>query len=127
MNYINYINHMNIKKLFLPFIVMLLLDFVYLSSTGWFFSNMIKKIQGTPIKLNIPGLIITYLVIFICYYYFIIKKNGSIFDAFMLGFTTYGIYEMTNFTIINKWNWKAVILDTLWGGILFGSTRYLTK
>ena len=120
-------NYINIKNVFLPFFVMLLLDFVYLSTTGWFFSNMIKKIQGTQIKLNISGLIITYLVIFMCYYYFIIKKNGSTFDAFMLGFTTYGIYEMTNFTIIDNWNWKAVILDTLWGGILFGSTRYLTK
>jgi len=120
-------NYINIKNIFMPFFVMLLLDFIYLTTSGKFFSNMIKQIQGTTIKLNIPGLIITYLVIFISYYYFIISKSSSVFDAFMLGLSIYGIYEMTNFTIIDKWNINAVFLDTLWGGILFGATRYLTK
>lgn len=34
----------------------------------------------------------------------------------------YGVYETTNYSIINKWEMTAVIMDTLWGGVLFAAT-----
>ena len=34
--------------------------------------------------------------------------------------------KCTNYAIFKKWNMTAVIMDTLWGGILFSLTRYLT-
>ena len=58
--------------------------------------------------------------------YFIIKPKRSISDAFLLGLVIYGTYETTNWAIFTKWSVKTVIIDTLWGGILFALTTHLT-
>ena len=36
------------------------------------------------------------------------------------------VYETTNKAIFNKWTWSTVLIDGLWGGILFGLTTFLT-
>ncbi len=59
--------------------------------------------------------------------YFIIKPKRSISDAFLLGLVIYGVYETTNWAIFNKWSVKSVIIDTLWGGILFASTAFIVR
>ena len=68
------------------------------------------------------GAIICYLLIIYGLNYFIIDTKKSIKDAFILGIFVYGVYETTSYAILDKWNMKAVTLDTLWGGILFALT-----
>jgi uncharacterized membrane protein len=51
--------------------------------------------------------------------YFIISANKPAFDAFILGFCVYGIFDFTNMAIFKKYNLKTAISDTLWGAILF--------
>jgi len=46
-------------------------------------------------------------------------------DAFLLGLTIYAVYELTSMALLKKWSWLTVIMDTTWGGILFGLTTYL--
>jgi len=46
---------------------------------------------------------------------------------FGLGIFVYGVYELTNRAIFKNWEWKTVVLDTLWGGILFTSVAYIYK
>jgi uncharacterized membrane protein len=45
----------------------------------------------------------------------------------MYGFSTYAVYDLTNHAIFEKYDWRFAIADTLWGGILFMSARYLLK
>jgi uncharacterized membrane protein len=47
-------------------------------------------------------------------------------DAFLLGLVIYGVYETTNWALFSKWSPMSVIIDTLWGGILFAATTYVT-
>ena len=47
-------------------------------------------------------------------------------DAFLLGLVIYGIYEFTNKAILTKWTYTTVVMDTVWGGILFASVTFLT-
>ena len=116
------------SQIVISFLVILLLDSIYIMLLSKnMFNNMMRAIQGTNIKPKYLAIIITYVFIFISYYYFIILKHGSIKDAFILGITTYGIYEFTNYSLFNKWNPTIVIIDTLWGGILFSLTRFITK
>ena len=114
------------KQLFISAIVMLLLDYIYLSSFSNFFNNLVRSIQGSKIKLKMSGAILCYLFLIIGLNYFIIHKKKSITDAFLLGLIIYGVYEFTNYAIIDKWNIKAVTLDTLWGGLLFAMTTKIT-
>ena len=59
--------------------------------------------------------------------YFIIIPKKSHIDAFVLGLVIYGVYEGTNYAILKKWPLKIVIMDTLWGGILFALTSFFVN
>jgi uncharacterized membrane protein len=44
----------------------------------------------------------------------------------ILGFVIYGVYETTTYALLKKWKLQTVMIDTLWGGILFGLTTMIT-
>ena len=117
---------MNLKRLLISGGVMLALDFVYLSAFSNFFNTLVRSIQGSPIKFKIAGAIMCYILLILGLNYFIIDNKKSIAEAFMLGIVIYGVYETTNYTILDKWNLQSVALYTLWGGILFALTTKAT-
>jgi uncharacterized membrane protein len=91
------------------------------------FSELIKRVQHSDLKLNYSGAIFTYILLCLGLYYFIIREGRSIRDAFLLGVFTYGIYEGTSYSLLNKWTIKTILMDTLWGGVLFALTTFLFK
>jgi uncharacterized membrane protein len=105
----------------------ILLDTIYLTLTRSITIPLIEKIQHSPINIDFFSLIIVYIFDILVLYYFIIFKNLSLFEAFLLGLCVYGVYEITNKSIFTKWNYSLVIIDTLWGGILFALTTYIVN
>ena len=108
-------------------IIMLTLDSIYLYSFRNLFMKQIQDVQGSPLTLNLVGAIPCYMILISGLYYFIIKSNRSVFDAFLLGLFVYGVYECTNLSIIKKWKLQTLVIDTLWGGILFATTTYVIQ
>jgi len=108
-------------------IVMISLDFVYLTLMKGYFSNQVKSVQGTPLKINYLGAAICYIFLITGLNYFIIKPRKSVTDAFLLGIVIYGVYETTNYALFSNWSIISVIIDTLWGGLLFASTAYVVE
>jgi len=108
-----------IKKYLLLSVIMVLIDYVYLSLVSGFFNKQISLIQNSNIKLNYPATILCYLFLTLGFYYFLINKKSTYMDAFLLGLVIYGVYETTNKAILKKWKWDSVIIDTIWGGTLF--------
>ena len=108
-------------------IVFISIDFVYLNVMKSYFDNQIKSIQGSPIKMNYLGAALCYIFLIIGINYFIIKPRRSVSDAFLLGIVIYGVYETTNLALFKNWSILTVIIDTLWGGILFAATTYLVN
>lgn len=117
----------NSLKLLFSAIVFVLIDSIYLHFIKDYFSKQIIRVQGSPIKLNIPATILCYIFLIFGINYFIIKPNRNIQDAFLLGLIIYGVFETTNMALFAKWSWTTVIIDTLWGGILFALTTYIIK
>jgi uncharacterized membrane protein len=117
---------MNLKNILISGIAMLGLDFLYLSTFSNFFNTLVRSIQGTPIEFNPVGAVLCYILLIFGLNYFIIDPKKPLADAFLLGLVIYGVYETTNYTILKKWNAKAVVLDTLWGGILMTLTTKIT-
>lgn len=113
--------------MWLLLIVLLILDAIFLYIMSNQFSKLILNIQRTPMKLNIGYALLVYVFIVIQLYYFIILKNGTLLEAFMLGLTTYGLYEFTSAAVFDKWNYKLAIIDTLWGGILYSLTIFIVR
>lgn len=114
-----------IKELLFLGLIMICLDYFYLNATKHLFNSVVKNIQGSNIKLKYNGAFLTYILMIFTIYYFIIQKKGTYIDSFILGFCIYGVFELTNYTIFNKWRPELVILELLWGGILFSTTHYL--
>ena len=46
-------------------------------------------------------------------------------DAAILGWVIYMVFESTNYAIFKKWKMETILLDGIWGGILFGLTAYI--
>ena len=116
----------SIKKIILITIIMLGLDTIYLGLNRHFFENQVSDIQGGKLELHIIGAIPCYILLVLGLYYFIIRKNADLIDAFLFGLVVYGVYETTNYSIFKKWRPITVIMDTLWGAILMTLTTALT-
>jgi uncharacterized membrane protein len=108
-------------------IVFIVTDFVYLNVMKDYFDNQINSIQGSPIKMNYLGAALCYILLIIGINYFIIKPRRSVSDAFLLGIIIYGVYETTNLALFKNWSILTVIIDTLWGGLLFAATTYIVN
>lgn len=110
----------------IPGFIMLLLDSIYLTSTAGYFKRQIMDVQKVPMKLNILGAVLCYLLLIFSLNYFILEPKKSVYEAMILGLVIYGVYETTNYAILKNWKLTTVILDGLWGSILFGLTTYFT-
>ena len=108
-------------------IVLIAIDFVYLNIIKDFFQKQIINVQGSSVQINYLGVAICYIFLVTGLNYFIIKPNKSVNDAFLLGLIIYGVYETTNYALFKNWSIITVIIDTLWGGILFASTTYIVN
>ncbi len=108
-------------------IIFITTDFVYLNIIKDYFLNQIKLVQGSEPKVNFLGVALCYIFLIAGINYFIIKPRKSVNDAFLLGIVIYGVYETTNYALFSNWSIISVIIDTLWGGLLFASTAYVVE
>ena len=108
-------------------IIFISVDSIYLNIIKIFFQKQIERVQGSATKINFLGAALCYLFLVIGLNYFIIKPRKSISEAFLLGLIIYGVFETTNYALFKNWSIITVIIDTLWGGILFAVTTYLVN
>jgi len=112
-------------SLLISAVLFVCIDAIYLNFMKGYFNNQIKQVQGSPIQLNLVGAFLTYIFLIYGLNYFIISKNRSVGDAFLLGIVIYAVYEFTNLSLLKNWHVLTTILDTTWGGILFALTTFL--
>jgi len=110
---------MKLYELLITSIVFISLDSVYLSLSKGYFQAQIKRVQGSPLEMNIAGLLLCYTFLVFGFHYFVIEKQLSLLDSFWLGILIYSVYEFTNYALFTNWSFMTVIMDTLWGGVLF--------
>lgn len=108
-------------------IILISIDFVYLNVMKGYFERQIQNVQSSSMKINYLGVAFCYIFIIAGLNYFIIKPHRSVNDAFLLGLVIYGVYETTNYALFKNWSLLTVIIDTLWGGLLFASTTYIVN
>jgi uncharacterized membrane protein len=108
-------------------ILFISIDSIYLNIIKGFFQKQIQSVQGSAIQINFLGAALCYLFLVVGLNYFIIKPRKSVSEAFLLGLIIYGVFETTNYALFKNWSILTVIVDTLWGGILFAVTTYLVN
>jgi uncharacterized membrane protein len=102
--------------LFVLFISFVLLDLLFFWANGPFLNKTIRSVQGKRTKIRISGAIFCYIALTLLMYF---TLSLDYFKTFGLGVCIYAVYEGTNYAIFEKWPLQMVVMDTLWGGILF--------
>lgn len=123
---INYKMRKFLREIIISTVTLLVLDGIYLYSNLRTFENQVINVQRVVLKARPVGAILCYLALIFGLNYFIISKNRSPLDAFLLGLVIYAVYDSTNYTIFKQWSPMLAVTDTLWGGILFAITTYIT-
>ena len=116
-----------IVKILIIMLTLASLDFFYLYSMRTIFDKQITEIQGSPISLDFFAGILCYIALGFGLYYFVLREKKPLLDAFLLGMIINAVYETTSKTFFKKWSYKIVVLDTLWGGILFALTTFVLR
>lgn len=112
--------------------VYLILDFLWIyNSSKYIYSPLVKNIQNKNINPKWYYAILAYIILLICIYFICIplyelyksKKYDNIrailYSFTLIGFVVYGVYNTTNATIFSHYPLKVVIIDSLWGTIVF--------
>jgi len=114
-------------KLLVSALGLVAIDFAYLSAIKGHFERQIAAVQGSPLRVNLFGAIVTYVFLIFGLNYFIIRPGRSAQDAFLLGLVVYGVYDFTSLALLSKWQLFTAVTDTLWGGVLFYLTTRLVR
>lgn len=114
-------------KLLVSALGLVAIDFAYLSAIKGHFERQIAAVQGSPLRINLFGAIVTYVFLIFGLNYFIIRPGRSAQDAFLLGLVVYGVYDFTSLALLSKWQLFTAVTDTLWGGVLFYLTTRLVR
>lgn len=101
-------------------IIMLLVDAVYLSLSKGHFANVVRSIQKSEMNIDIWGAMVSYGALIIAFYWFIVSRNAGIMDAMILGWVIYFVFDGTNKAMFKNYGWDTVLMDGVWGGLLFG-------
>jgi|688.fasta_scaffold340402_2 uncharacterized membrane protein len=109
-----------------PGIIMLAIDFIYLSFNKTAFEHQIIAVQRTALQIKWLGVVFCYLFLIFGLYYFILREHRPIIDAFIFGLVVYGVYDSTTYALLKKWDLGLAVMDALWGGVLLALTTFFT-
>lgn len=100
----------------LAFVILLLVDFLYLSVISGPALRMFQAIQGSPVTFNYAAAAIVYVALA---YLVTLPSIDSAAKAAAVGAATYAVYDFTNLAIFRNYTVKFALMDTAWGGALF--------
>lgn len=122
------------NKLIVSSVLLLVLDLIWLKGyMGNEYKKMIRKIQGSDMRVNTVYAILSYALMIIGLNVFVIpniNKDNLLFDSlkygFLFGIILYGVYDFTIGAVLKDWNLNLAIIDVLWGGIVYFLATYVT-
>lgn len=115
------------SQYFASMVSMLALDTLYLNMIKGHYAQMVMSIQSEAMKVKIIPVALCYLLLVVGLNHFILNENREIWEAFLFGFVIYGVFDMTNMAIFQKYRWDLAVLDSLWGGMLMSLTTIIVR
>jgi uncharacterized membrane protein len=101
--------------------VIFVIDLFWLNLIGGAYASAVEKIQGgRPMVARIIPAIVVYGALAI-----LVNRAESVRDAALIGSATYAVYDFTVATIFKDYPIWIGVADTVWGGALFGMSKYI--
>jgi len=131
---------LDVKRIGLILGVCLFLDALWLGSRFSYYQNLFVDIQKSPLTIRFLPALAVYILIALAIWYFVfqvasesVSKNPA--KAFAvgatLGFSMYGLYDLTNYATLKGYTLEMTLTDMAWGTFLSGTaasvTSYLLK
>lgn len=117
---------MDIRLAIKAITLLLLLDGLWITCMFDRYSATYQAINGKKLKVNIVGAVLAYgiiaIAIFFVLYPMIVQKTKTVhalLNGALLGFCMYGMYNATNYALIQNYDSVTAIIDTIWGTLLF--------
>ena len=114
------------KEIMVSSIILLILDGVFLWVNRHMFQLQVAEVQRVSMELKPLGAILCYPIMILGLYCFVLRQRKPVLDAMILGFVIYGVFETTNYALLKKWKIQTMMIDTIWGAVLFGLTTKLS-
>ena len=114
-----------VKLFFVVLILLLIIDTFWLGFfAGPKYKKSIPEIQGEPMVADMKMASLVYIMmsvlLILC-----INKKFTTKELFIVGFSSYFIYDFTNAAVFKKWDKLFGLFDSIWGGILFSLVGYI--
>lgn len=109
-------------RILLAAFLILLIDIPWLLLQGETFQKTVLSIQGSPLRFKPWAAIPVYLALG-----YLVLQQRSLTSAVLSGISVYAVYDFTTLSIFNNYPLEVAILDTLWGGVLFGIAYLILK
>jgi uncharacterized membrane protein len=103
-------------------LLMLVLDFIWISIMKTRYGNWISAIQKKPMIINMFAAIIAYLLMCVVVIFILLPLTYYAYTPFIgsiVGGCIYGIYNATNYATLTNYSLTMAIVDTIWGIVLF--------
>ena len=94
-------------------ILLILCDAPWLYMIQAAFGKMLRDIQGSGPTFRVLPALIVYVALA-----YLVQQATSVYSAFMLGLSTYAVFEFTNLTVLVNYDPYIATADSIWGGIL---------
>jgi len=117
---------MQSKTIFLSLLLFVVIDLVFLYVNNGIFAKQVIDVQRVTMIVKPLGLVMTYVILCFAFWFLVLKEKRKVWEAALVGFIIYSVYEWTNYAILKKWKLTTVAFDSLWGALLWGITAYLT-
>ena len=126
----------DLKQIGLILGVCLFLDALWLSYQGEYHAKLFAEIQKSPLTIRFLPALAVYILIALAIWYFVfqvasesIGKNPA--KAFAvgatLGFSMYGLYDLTNYATLRGYTLQMTLTDMAWGTFLCGTAAGVTS
>lgn len=96
-------------------VLLVLVDALYLFFVAPMFKSMVSSIQGSALQFRLLAALPVYLALG-----YLLTLAGSVQQAALLGAATYAVYDFTNYATLKGYTLQFALIDTAWGGTLFG-------
>jgi uncharacterized membrane protein len=98
------------------FVLLLLVDAVWLLVVGPQALAMTAAIQGSPVSFRILPAVVVYVALA-----YLVQLPSTMLQAALMGAAVYAVYDFTSLSILKKFSPWMAVADTMWGGVLFAT------
>ena len=112
----------------------------WLTARGEYHTKLIAEVQKSPLTIRFLPALAVYILIALAVWYFVFQVAATSVardpaKAFAvgatLGFSMYGLYDLTNYATLKGYTLEMTVVDMAWGTFLCGTaagvTAYLLK